>query len=102
MIRRPPGSTLFPYTTLFRSGLAGHGRAGGVDDGAVGDVHPVVGGVEGLGGRSGEHTSELQSRENLVYRVLLEIVDAAGREVAAGDGVAAIGRVVRGDVDRAA
>src|SRR5216683_6478401 len=62
MIRRPPRSTLFPYTTLFRSDGARHplshrqpGRLGG-----------------GVGDRSEEHTSELQSRSELVCRLLLE------------------------------
>src|SRR3712207_7154792 len=87
MIRRPPRSTLFPYTTLFRSAgeedgveLAGLG-VGGADD--------LAGGVEAVGqaagapgqqsqrgdrvaGRSEEHTSELQSRQYLVCRLLLE------------------------------
>src|SRR2546427_4622963 len=70
MIRRPPRSTLFPYTTLFRS------AAEGVDGGRVvrkevvgahvgrNHVHVVV--------RSEEHTSELQSQSNLVCRLLLE------------------------------
>src|SRR5271165_7409638 len=61
MIRRPPRSTLFPYTTLFRSRLPG-GRNVDVGVKAGGDV----------GARSEEHTSELQSRENLVCRLLLE------------------------------
>src|SRR3712207_8420332 len=102
MIRRPPRSTLFPYTTLFRSGrallllvglelgvdlarvvlVAGHGaRGAGVEAGGerleqlvagvlvhrdlVGDQHP-------LALRSEEHTSELQSRQYLVCRLLLE------------------------------
>src|SRR5690349_23986048 len=95
MMRRPPRSTLFPYTTLFRS----RGRAldPGADDGrrapragvAVdGDGPPAIGGRlvvfgGGLGGpcparrdrrrlRSEEHTSELQSRRDLVCRLLLE------------------------------
>src|SRR2546430_5458456 len=64
MIRRPPRSTLFPYTTLFRSGRDGveqlrQGRL--IADGAV-HVAP----------RSEEHTSELQSQSNLVCRLLLE------------------------------
>src|SRR5256885_13168854 len=66
MIRRPPRSTLFPYTTLFRSHvLAGLEHV----------AHPVgrPGVVEdGLAGRSEEHTSELQSPCNLVCRLLLE------------------------------
>src|SRR3712207_6896418 len=91
MIRRPPRSTLFPYTTLFRSyssspwpadapacvpsigAQAGHGpswpapAAGGHEDGEAG-------GRTGFGGeatRSEEHTSELQSRQYLVCRLLL-------------------------------
>src|SRR5207302_6962944 len=64
MIRRPPRSTLFPYTTLFRS-VAGIGP--------VGDVHVVLGQQHAHRvARSEEHTSELQSRENLVCRLLLE------------------------------
>src|SRR2546422_3426728 len=70
MIRRPPRSTLFPYTTLFRSLFlegfedgAGIGKSAG--DGTVG-VRAHV------GGRSEEHTSELQSRLHLVCRLLLE------------------------------
>src|SRR2546427_5047447 len=67
MIRRPPRSTLFPYTTLFRSDVGRH----------------ETGEVEGIGHaffqrhlpqvvRSEEHTSELQSQSNLVCRLLLE------------------------------
>src|SRR5438874_4591225 len=75
-LRRPPRSTLFPYTTLFRSGLGGrHGVQGrGVDD--LVRCLPDVGEVGHefrLGGqRSEEHTSELQSRRDLVCRLLLE------------------------------
>src|SRR5690348_17767812 len=78
MIRRPPRSTLFPYTTLFRSGsvLAGDFAAGA---GPV--VIQAVLGIEVVGGkvhgdrfahRSEEHTSELQSPVHLVCRLLLE------------------------------
>src|SRR2546422_2160293 len=74
MIRRPPRSTLFPYTTLFRS-PRDHRAA----DPAVPADRPVVDraglGNEGhrpLGNRSEEHTSELQSRLHLVCRLLLE------------------------------
>src|SRR5256885_10189853 len=70
MIRRPPRSTLFPYTTLFRSVRAGDtGEAGAEDDdGRVGH-----GEWKGPGRvRSEEHTSELQSPCNLVCRLLLE------------------------------
>src|SRR5436309_8942612 len=63
MIRRPPRSTLFPYTTLFRSALTT--RLALVYDNTVESVW-------GGRARSEEHTSELQSRENLVCRLLLE------------------------------
>src|SRR2546421_3770517 len=70
MIRRPPRSTLFPYTTLFRSawwqlalGSAGVRAAGGVPR------RPLR---QRSGRRSEEHTSELQSRSDLVCRLLLE------------------------------
>src|SRR2546422_4951613 len=64
MIRRPPRSTLFPYTTLFRSraGLAHPARGG-----AGAPAHTTQGAT-----RSGEHTSELQSRLHLVFRPFLE------------------------------
>src|SRR5258708_16591523 len=71
MIRRPPRSTLFPYTTLFRSNL--HGRLvelgnfwPGVTDEDIELVTP------GQKFRSEEHTSELQSPDHLVCRLLLE------------------------------
>src|SRR5260370_32061029 len=84
MIRRPPRSTLFPYTTLFRSQALARGPAVvgiGLDDG--GDVRyrraGVVLDIESGAvvvtvecGRSEEHTSELQSHLNLVCRLLLE------------------------------
>src|SRR5260221_3736173 len=66
MIRRPPRSTLFPYTTLFRS----HEAALGGGLGAGGPGHLFVDGA-GLV-RSEEHTSELQSHSDLVCRLLLE------------------------------
>src|SRR2546430_11497167 len=94
MIRRPPRSTLFPYTTLFRSGgalltrrdadherrleteLAQRGRgqrkievAATVDRRCSGAVEPEL---DVLRFRSEEHTSELQSQSNLVCRLLLE------------------------------
>src|SRR3712207_6980946 len=100
MIRRPPRSTLFPYTTLFRSpslpgGSAGGGagsatiRRAGADSVGAGGTEVIggtgvtggtdgtdgagdVGGVAASGGRSEEHTSELQSRQYLVCRLLLE------------------------------
>src|SRR5258707_9423534 len=81
MIRRPPRSTLFPYTTLFRSqGLwkidpqGGRARRFNALDGLPSDnvlaLAPAPDGVRTL--RSEEHTSELQSRQYLVCRLLLE------------------------------
>src|SRR5947208_9541353 len=67
MIRRPPRSTLFPYTTLFRSRL----RAGAHRRGTRVRVRLVVTGAD-RGDRSEEHTSELQSPDHLVCRLLLE------------------------------
>src|SRR5438034_8619599 len=66
MIRRPPRSTLFPYTTLFRSraGHVHHSGEVGTQHGSGGVCHPQV--------RSEEHTSELQSHSDLVCRLLLE------------------------------
>src|SRR3712207_7558285 len=97
MIRRPPRSTLFPYTTLFRSqqrvpvlvlqALAIQGGAAGGRPEHEAAGHLVTGGPEGVAGalepehrvedvdrdhRSEEHTSELQSRQYLVCRLLLE------------------------------
>src|SRR3712207_7993091 len=84
MIRRPPRSTLFPYTTLFRSDQSRGGpRVAAVDaDGSASGVCPCARGVgpphSGAvlrrlsGQRSEEHTSELQSRQYLVCRLLLE------------------------------
>src|SRR5256885_12230800 len=72
MIRRPPRSTLFPYTTLFRS--LGHGHAAG-DDLAIAPHFEVAHahlGEPARRHRSEEHTSELQSPCNLVCRLLLE------------------------------
>src|SRR2546425_5656354 len=78
MIRRPPRSTLFPYTTLFRSTLRAGGRVRRgrprsprrLARGA--DVRRRVGAARGRDGRSEEHTSELQSLAYLVCRLLLE------------------------------
>src|SRR3712207_9398451 len=76
MIRRPPRSTLFPYTTLFRSSARAHssypqvsvsGRSAAPDERRNG-LHVMRVGKE----RSEEHTSELQSRQYLVCRLLLE------------------------------
>src|SRR2546430_12488624 len=84
MIRRPPRSTLFPYTTLFRSKkegeefLAKNKTQPGVKthtvtlpDGKTAEMqYKII--SEGSGPRSEEHTSELQSQSNLVCRLLLE------------------------------
>src|SRR3712207_8555225 len=77
MIRRPPRSTLFPYTTLFRSPTLVDRAVGGA--GALlppSDVVSLLAGVESVWrcrvARSEEHTSELQSRQYLVCRLLLE------------------------------
>src|SRR2546430_12564710 len=82
MIRRPPRSTLFPYTTLFRSRGSGRRRAtyGGASSSAplerVAEREPEQLRVKvvhaGVQPRSEEHTSELQSQSNLVCRLLLE------------------------------
>src|SRR5688572_31570305 len=75
MIRRPPRSTLFPYTTLFRSKM--RGLLAGVDWAAPAISAALKGLVQQEGlkmpeVRSEEHTSELQSQSNLVCRLLLE------------------------------
>src|SRR5437773_3931989 len=79
MIRRPPRSTLFPYTTLFRSALNCVANGKLLRDGryehiyiqpAAGDAGGALGAA--LAGRSEEHTSELQSHHDLVCRLLLE------------------------------
>src|SRR3712207_8874743 len=97
MIRRPPRSTLFPYTTLFRSGQGAQDEAQGQrarvahedlrgvevvaqeaqggaahDGGDGGHLHAPEGDGGQAGRRSEEHTSELQSRQYLVCRLLLE------------------------------
>src|SRR5439155_13214942 len=65
MIRRPPRSTLFPYTTLFRSANWDSGYHLATND--INNAHAFV-----FAARSEEHTSELQSRGHLVCRLLLE------------------------------
>src|SRR2546427_7816031 len=82
MIRRPPRSTLFPYTTLFRSLLAGLARSavhrtaphGASSEALVAPLAPDPDAEADAGDvqRSEEHTSELQSQSNLVCRLLLE------------------------------
>src|SRR5687768_18386239 len=66
MIRRPPRSTLFPYTTLFRSNWAGGAAGYSAKNTNTGEQEPS------RTNRSEEHTSELQSRLHLVCRLLLE------------------------------
>src|SRR3712207_8590333 len=77
MIRRPPRSTLFPYTTLFP--ICGHGQDfSGVRENGVVERHHQRGGTDVLrDARSEEHTSELQSRQYLVCRLLLEKKNAS-------------------------
>src|SRR5688572_31917888 len=71
MIRRPPRSTLFPYTTLFRSHHVL--PVGGRVEGRAVRRDSVLGGADTVSAaRSEEHTSELQSQSNLVCRLLLE------------------------------
>src|SRR2546430_7087541 len=74
MIRRPPRSTLFPYTTLFRSFESLAANVTGTS--ITADAYDPTSGVLFLHGsdtqRSEEHTSELQSQSNLVCRLLLE------------------------------
>src|SRR6202521_2514746 len=96
MIRRPPRSTLFPYTTLFRSQQV---------PSAAAECHLLDGGRRFRGGvRSEEHTSELQSPQNLVCRLLLEksnvVRPAALRDDRLGLGVGRYdGRCLPLDVD---
>src|SRR2546427_2146112 len=83
MIRRPPRSTLFPYTTLFRSRIDLREQVARAHVLALGerdllqlpvhaDAHRHSDGARPRGRRSEEHTSELQSQSNLVCRLLLE------------------------------
>src|SRR5258708_18601388 len=80
MIRRPPRSTLFPYTTLFRSFAAAGARplrSCWLRDGRgfrvpLWPIHPRLASFTAARGRSEEHTSELQSPDHLVCRLLLE------------------------------
>src|SRR2546430_12608322 len=91
MIRRPPRSTLFPYTTLFRSGsrlLAYRGNH---------FLERQIVSSPQVWGRSEEHTSELQSQSNLVCRLLLEKKKRAGARppqcLHARDRVTAFGKI---------
>src|SRR2546429_2660396 len=80
MIRRPPRSTLFPYTTLFRSVRGESGRFGDV-------FNPTTGALAAKVPRSEEHTSELQSRLHLVCRLLLEKKKTNQNSILVGDSV---------------
>src|SRR5260221_1530577 len=77
MIRRPPRSTLFPYTTLFRSELGFLTSAGGGDGKRPALNHTQLASLAGRF-RSEEHTSELQSHSDLVCRLLLEKKNCRG------------------------
>src|SRR3712207_8143990 len=85
MIRRPPRSTLFPYTTLFRSADAGDGSPDGQGAGRTRPPadRPAAAARRSAAragpDRSEEHTSELQSRQYLVCRLLLEKKTDVGR-----------------------
>src|SRR5258708_26694180 len=74
MIRRPPRSTLFPYTTLFRSTFSGPPHLGQASRGTSSFIGtpPWLTRERGCSTRSEEHTSELQSPDHLVCRLLLE------------------------------
>src|SRR3712207_6863957 len=77
MIRRPPRSTLFPYTTLFRSRLDRAPQTcwktkGRIEYHLIEDLSDIKAGIAMNDKRSEEHTSELQSRQYLVCRLLLE------------------------------
>src|SRR5438034_11275537 len=73
MIRRPPGSTLFPYTTLFRSKLHRHASLPKSIANGTREPQALLAVPLGLAiSRSEEHTSELQSHSDLVCRLLLE------------------------------
>src|SRR3712207_8035871 len=91
MIRRPPRSTLFPYTTLFRSPESTEEENSSLLAATVGIqaelptpvIRPYIGAAAGLFGRfdrSEDHTSELQSRQYLVCRLLLEKKKKKGRD----------------------
>src|SRR3712207_7194263 len=78
MIRRPPRSTLFPYTTLFRSAVDGHDHLPVEHEPLSGEGQHLLHDLREVAvhrppvARSEEHTSELQSRQYLVCRLLLE------------------------------
>src|SRR2546421_7281353 len=89
MIRRPPRSTLFPYTTLFRSRNPNRKTMRIIAD--VPEVVPGPRGFQSCWARSEEHTSELQSRSDLVCRLLLEKNNHDDVQTSAGDHGAPVG-----------
>src|SRR2546429_5558118 len=87
MIRRPPRSTLFPYTTLFRSAISKKsflsplaGKDAGLSQTMAADFSTLPGRLRSSA-RSEEHTSELQSRLHLVCRLLLEKKKTSSKEL---------------------
>src|SRR2546427_6418590 len=97
MIRRPPRSTLFPYTTLFRSGV-GRSRISLMRPSKSDSVHGLCSrGADGS--RSEEHTSELQSQSNLVCRLLLEKKKTLAAQVPARPAREAVHVVTDPDAD---
>src|SRR5947208_9848057 len=89
MRRRPPRSTLFPYTTLFRSSGPATRRGTRHLAGRVHEPASAVDAVVWRTGRSEEHTSELQSPDHLVCRLLLEKKNKNGRQNMKGSSTSA-------------
>src|SRR5260370_12251194 len=100
MIRRPPRSTLFPYTTLFRSWilLEPATSIGPDGSGLTTTVLSDAAGPFGTAMRSQEHTSELHAHLNFVYRLLLQQNDDPGKEHPVACARPADGRHPRPDV----
>src|SRR5258707_4398166 len=92
MIRRPPRSTLFPYTTLFRSPAVVQRRGRQLDRAPLATVR-APGGPNGGKGRSEEHTSELQSRQYLVCRLLLDKKKMRNQEKRIAKGATVLPRI---------
>src|SRR5258708_15353691 len=94
MIRRPPRSTLFPYTTLFRSPESERSpvfRTNGNTDPGTPEYRKLAANqfadwrYSGVPGRSEKHTSELQSPDHLVFRLLLEKKKEKGESIPSGE-----------------
>src|SRR2546427_1462004 len=83
MIRRPPRSTLFPYTTLFRSAVGASDESNRLGDSLLQAAAGLEPQAPELRARSEEHTSELQSQSNLVCRLLLEKKNCIGHQLLA-------------------